>query len=131
MFYNALPALILSAGVFHGGMYFGEGARNFPPPSEYARPPAEFARPPGPYALRPRVAPGCLSPGDARAALLSGQVVALSSVLGQIEASVGGQIVSTPLLCDMGGHLVYFVDVLTGGSITHLQVDARTGAISQ
>jgi hypothetical protein len=73
--------------------------------------------------------PGCLSQGEARAAMQSGQVVPLSSVLGQIRQSPGGQIVSPPTLCNMGGRLIYFLDVLVGGRVVRLQVDGQTGRV--
>jgi uncharacterized membrane protein YkoI len=31
----------------------------------------------------------------------------------------------------MGGRLVYLVNVLVNGQVTHLQVDAQSGSISQ
>jgi uncharacterized membrane protein YkoI len=60
----------------------------------------------------------------------SGQAIQLSSVLAQIRAAVPGQIVTEPMLCDMGGRLVYQVDVLHQGTVTHVQIDAQTGSIS-
>lgn len=120
MFHHAFSAVILSAGIIlHAGpLPFGVEPRQFVPPP----PPAEFVAPPS-------VGGGCLSPGEARAAVQSGQVVPLSSVLGQIRQAAGGQIVSTPTLCNMGGRLIYSLDVLSAGAITHMQVDARTGRI--
>jgi hypothetical protein len=118
MFHHAFSAVILSAGIiFHNGpLPFGVDPRQFVPP------PTEFVAPPS-------IGGGCLSPGEARAAVQSGQVVPLSSVLGQIRQAAGGQIVSTPTLCNLGGRLVYSLDVLSGGAITHMQVDAQTGRI--
>jgi uncharacterized membrane protein YkoI len=78
----------------------------------------------------PALAEGCLSQSEVRAAVASGQAVPLSSVIGQIRATVGGEILSSPMLCDYGGHLVYLVNVLSGGQVTRLQVDAQTGTIS-
>ncbi len=78
----------------------------------------------------PAAAQACLSQGDARAAVESGRAIPLSSVLGQIRATVGGEILSSPALCDFGGRLVYLVNVLSGGQVTRLSVDAQTGAIS-
>lgn len=72
---------------------------------------------------------GCLSRGEARAAVQSGQVVPLSSVLGQIRGSMNGDIVSTPSLCNQGGRLIYFLDVLVGGRVVRLQVDGQTGRV--
>ena len=78
----------------------------------------------------PAAAQQCLSPGDVRQAVASGQAIALSSVLSQIRATVGGDILPSPMLCDVGGRLVYFVNVLSDGQVTRLQVDAQTGSIS-
>ncbi len=128
MFHNAIPALILSAGILNGvPPMYGVGG-----PPLYRMIPSEFVRPPPPpprFFPQAPVGGGCLSPGEARAAVQNGEVIALSSVLGQIRQSAGGQIVSVPALCNMGGRLVYFLDVLTAGRIMHLQVDARTGRI--
>jgi hypothetical protein len=75
------------------------------------------------------VAANCLSAGQVRAAVQGGQAIPLSSVLGQIRAT--GQVLSSPQLCNMGGRLVYLVNVLVDGRVTHLQVDAQSGSISQ
>jgi hypothetical protein len=81
--------------------------------------------------LAPAAAQGCLSAGDARAAVQSGDVVPLSRVLGQIRAAGGGEVLPTPQLCNIGGRLVYMVNVLTRtGAIKRLVVDARSGNIS-
>ncbi len=80
--------------------------------------------------VRPAEAASCMSQGQARAAVQSGQAIQLSGVLAQIRAAVPGQIVSEPLLCDTGGRLVYMVDVLNQGVVTHVQIDAHTGSIS-
>ena len=117
MFHNAIPALILSVGLLHGGPGWQGGA------------PRAFAPPPGAFGV-PVAAGGCLSSGEARAAVQSGQAIEFSSVLSQIRSVVGGQVISTTL-CDADGQLVYYVDVLSSGKVTHLKVDARTGSISQ
>ena len=78
----------------------------------------------------PALADGCLSQSEVRAAVQSGQAIPLSSVIGQIRATVSGEILSSPMLCDYGGRLVYLVNVLAGGQVTRLQVDAQTGSIS-
>ena len=85
----------------------------------------------GPVGLgtAPAQAQACLSQSDTRAAVESGQVIALSSVLGQIRDSVGGDILSSPSLCNLGGRLVYLVNVLVDGQVMRLQIDAQTGAI--
>lgn len=80
--------------------------------------------------VQPAVAGSCLSQGEVRNAVQSGQVIQLSSVLAQIRAAVPGQIVSEPRLCNVGGRLVYVVDVLHQGVVTHVQIDAHTGSIS-
>ena len=75
-------------------------------------------------------AQGCLSQGDMRAAVQKGDAVALSRIKSQIEAASGGEVQGIPRLCDVGGQLVYMVNVLTsGGQIERLTVDARSGAI--
>lgn len=75
-------------------------------------------------------AASCYSQQQVRQAVQTGQVIQLSSVLNQIRAAVPGQIVSQPMLCDMGGRMVYLVDVLSGGAVTHVQIDAQTGSIA-
>jgi uncharacterized membrane protein YkoI len=77
----------------------------------------------------PASAQACLSQSDVRAAVDSGRAIPLSSVLGQIRATVGGEVLSSSL-CDYGGQLVYLVNVLSGGQVTRLTVDAQSGAIS-
>jgi uncharacterized membrane protein YkoI len=75
-------------------------------------------------------AQGCLSSRDARAAAQAGQVLPLSRMLKQIRSAAGGEILPPPQLCDSGGRLVYFVNVLTsGGQVTRLTVDAASGRI--
>ncbi len=75
-------------------------------------------------------AAGCLSAGEARAAVQSGQVMALSRMLGQIRASAGGEILPPPKLCERGGRLVYMVNVLSPkGKVKKLTVDAANGRI--
>jgi hypothetical protein len=75
-------------------------------------------------------ADGCLSPGEARAAAQSGEIVPLSRIIGQIRAAANGEILPPPQLCNIGGHYVYLVNVLTrGGQVTRLTVDASSGSI--
>ena len=77
----------------------------------------------------PASADQCYASGQTRAMVQSGQAIALSRVLGQIKAI--GQIVSSDgLLCDVGGRLVYLIDVLSNGNVIHVQVDAQTGSIN-
>jgi hypothetical protein len=74
---------------------------------------------------------GCLSQAEVLAAVQNSQALKLSSFLGQIRAAVpGGEIQGIPALCDYGGRLVYQVNVLSGGQVTRVTVDAQTGAIS-
>jgi uncharacterized membrane protein YkoI len=57
--------------------------------------------------------------------------VSLDNFLGAISATTGGgQVLSSPMLCDFGGQLMYVVNVLSGGQVTRLRVNAQTGAIS-
>ena len=74
-------------------------------------------------------AQGCLSTGDIRAAVAKGEATPLSGIISQIEAATGGQVQSFPQLCNIGGRLVYLVNVLTGGKLQRVQVDARSGSI--
>jgi len=75
-------------------------------------------------------ADGCLSPGEARAAAQSGEIVPLSRIIGQIRAAADGEILPPPQLCNVGGRFVYLVNVLTrGGQVTRLTVDASSGSI--
>lgn len=72
------------------------------------------------------LAQGCLSQGEARQAVQSGEAVSLSQLRGRID----GDVVSAQL-CRSGGGLVYVVSVLGhDGGVKRLQVDARSGAIS-
>lgn len=75
-------------------------------------------------------AQSCLSQGDARQAVASGQAVPLSGLLGQIRAAVGGDILPSPQLCNVGGRLVYVVNVISNGQVTRVQVDAKSGRVN-
>ncbi len=79
----------------------------------------------------PAAADQCLSAAETRAAVASGQAVPLSSVLRAIRAAVPGDIVRQQL-CEMGGRLIYLVDVYSsaGANTTHVQIDAQTGSIN-
>ena len=79
----------------------------------------------------PAAADSCLSAAETRAAVASGQAVPLSSVLRSIRAAVPGDIVRQQL-CELGGRLVYLVDVYSsaGANTTHVQIDAQTGSIN-
>jgi hypothetical protein len=74
-------------------------------------------------------AAACYGPLQIRQMVGQGQVIPLSSVLPQINAI--GQPVSLPRLCDEGGGLAYEVDVVQGGSVVHVRVDAHSGAVSR
>ncbi len=77
----------------------------------------------------PALADECYSAGQTRQMVQQGQAVPLSGVLGQIKAI--GQIVSSDaLLCNVGGRLVYLIDVLQNGNVIHVQVDAQSGQIT-
>ena len=74
----------------------------------------------------PAAANGCLSQGEARQAVQSGQAVSLSRLRGNIP----GEVLSAQL-CRAGGGLVYVVSVLgEGGQVRRLTVDAVSGAVS-
>jgi hypothetical protein len=78
----------------------------------------------------PALAEGCLSPGQARAAAQSGEIVPLSQIIGQIRSAARGEILPPPQLCSVGGRFVYIVNVLTrDGQVTRLTVDAASGSI--
>lgn len=76
-------------------------------------------------------AAGCLSAGEARAAVQQGQARPLSSMLKSIRAQAGGEVLPSPQLCDLGGgRLVYYVNVLAkSGEVKRLTVDASSGSI--
>lgn len=61
----------------------------------------------------------CLSQGEARQAVASGQAASLGSVAG----SVGGEIVKAQL-CKQGGGYVYRLSVLKNGKVTTVTVNA-------
>src|SRR6478736_6014109 len=78
-------------------------------------------------ASAPASAQACLSPGQARQAAQSGQIMPLSRVLNQIRKAGQGEIVPPPQLCNIGGRYVYVVNVLSkNGQVTQLTVDAAT-----
>lgn len=79
----------------------------------------------------PAAADQCLSATETRAAVANGQAVPLSSVLRQLRATLRGDIVGQQL-CDMGGRLVYLIDVYSSADAktTHVQIDAASGAIN-
>jgi hypothetical protein len=135
MFGNTIPALVVTAGLLQVvPPIYGGVPRELPPrvlplplPQQF---PQQYPRQlPRQMPQEVPVAPGCLSRGDARAAVQSGQVVPLSSVLGQIRNRMNGDIVSAPSLCNQGGRLIYFLDVLVDGRVIRLQVDGQTGRV--
>jgi uncharacterized membrane protein YkoI len=77
----------------------------------------------------PASAQTCYSTAQARAAVQAGQVMSLSSLIGAISAAVPGQIVSSQL-CNINGHDVYLVGVLSNGRVVQVRVDAATGRVS-
>ena len=79
-------------------------------------------------ASSPAAAQSCYSTQQARAAVQSGQILPLSSLIGQIQAVAPGQIVSSQL-CMVGGQYIYLVSVLVGGQVQQLQVNATSGAV--
>ena len=88
-----------------------------------------LTRPAG-HGAAPAAAQACLSQGEVQAAVQSGQAVSLATFLGAINAATGGgEVLSSPMLCNVGGQLVYVVNVLSGGKVTRLNVNAQTGAI--
>jgi hypothetical protein len=74
-------------------------------------------------------AAACYGPLQIRQMVSQGQIVELSTVIGEIRSV--GQPVAVPRLCDDGGSLAYEVDVVSNGSVVHLRVDAHTGQISR
>jgi hypothetical protein len=77
----------------------------------------------------PAAADECYSAGQTRAMVQKGQAVPLSGVLGEIRQI--GQIVSSDaMLCNVGGRLVYLIDVLKDGQVIHVQVDGTSGQIT-
>ena len=75
-------------------------------------------------------AQGCLSAAEARNAVQSGQALPLSRMLKAIRKAAGGEILPPPQLCDAGGRLVYYVNVLgRDGQVTQITVDAASGSI--
>jgi Peptidase propeptide and YPEB domain len=66
----------------------------------------------------------CLSGGEARQAVASGQ----AQPLGAISARIRGKIVRAAL-CRGGGGLVYELSVLEGNQVRQVTVDARSGAV--
>jgi uncharacterized membrane protein YkoI len=76
----------------------------------------------------PALAQSCYSTQQARSVVQDGQVLPLSSLLGQVQAVAPGEIVSSQL-CQVGGRYVYLLSVLVGGQVQEVRVDAATGAI--
>ncbi len=75
-------------------------------------------------------AQGCLSAGEARSAVQSGQAVSLSKLLKKIQKATGGEIVPPPQLCRQGSSLFYLVNVLApNGKVKQVAVDAASGSI--
>ncbi|MBH0237597.1 PepSY domain-containing protein [Methylobrevis albus] len=66
----------------------------------------------------------CLSSGEARDAVASGQAARLSAVTRGID----GDVVNAQL-CESGGRLVYRLAVMQGGRVVTIVIDARSGAV--
>jgi hypothetical protein len=67
----------------------------------------------------------CLSPGEARRAVASGEAMRLGEIAGMLD----GDIVSAEL-CESGRRLVYQLAVIRGGGrVVTVTVDARSGAV--
>jgi hypothetical protein len=77
----------------------------------------------------PALADQCYSSAQTRQMVQQGQAVPLSGVLGQINA-IGKIVSSDALLCNVGGRLVYLIDVIQNGNVIHVQVDAQSGQIT-
>ncbi|MBN8996493.1 MAG: PepSY domain-containing protein [Rhizobiales bacterium] len=76
------------------------------------------------------VAADCLSPNQARAAAQQGQVMPMSSLIGNIKSAAGGEILPPAQLCKNGGRYVYVVNVLqANGQVKKITVDAASGTI--
>lgn len=76
------------------------------------------------------LAQGCLSSGDARDAVKAGQAQPLSRMLKTIRNATGGEILPPPQLCNEGGRLVYYVNVMApNGQVSRVVVDAASGSI--
>jgi uncharacterized membrane protein YkoI len=76
----------------------------------------------------PALAQGGCQPVDPRTAAQSGQIAPLSRFLDSIRQATGG---GTPIgsqVCQMGGRLVYRVQVIIGGRQVTIDIDAATGA---
>lgn len=72
----------------------------------------------------------CLSPNQARAAAQQGEVMPMSSLIGDIKAAAGGEILPPAQLCQSGGRYVYIVNVLKpNGQVKKITVDAASGNI--
>ncbi len=71
-------------------------------------------------------AAACLSQGEARQAVASGQALPL----GAVARSAGGQIVNG-CLANEGGRLVYRLKVDTGGRVVDRVIDAASGQVLQ
>ena len=73
----------------------------------------------------PAFAQSCLSQGEARAAVSSGQAAPLSNFVGGLRSM--GQVVSS-CLARRGGRLVYVVSIVkSNGQVTNVVMDATTG----
>jgi hypothetical protein len=76
----------------------------------------------------PAVAQSACQPVDPRMAAQSGQVAPLSRFLGSIRQATGGGTAIGSQLCQIGGRLVYRVQVIIGGRQVTIDIDASSGA---
>lgn len=77
-----------------------------------------------------QVAQACLSRRQIRAAVRSGLAIPLSQLIAVIRATVAGQVLPQPQLCNAGGRLVYLINILNGsGQVQQLTIDAGSGNI--
>lgn len=74
----------------------------------------------------PAAAQGCVSQGEARQAVQSGQAAPFSAFSGGLRSQ--GQIVSSCLAGGGGGYVYVVQLVRSNGQVTRVVLDARTGA---
>lgn len=76
------------------------------------------------------LAQGCLSPGETREVVASGQVIAAVSAVRAAQASMPGAQITEAELCGGGGGYVYRLGALTGdGRFVTVVVDAQSGQV--
>lgn len=71
--------------------------------------------------------PACMSPAEARAAVLQGRALRFSAVKRSVESTIAGEILRARL-CEIDGHLSYSLTVLKrDGQVVSVLVDAVSG----